>query len=138
MKHFLYTPALMLSVLFLTTPSYAITESSPASATAAERPTQVKPGKALRIYLKTGGKKTYVRGYQWMTLDLNRKISLIESARRGAARMNAVMTLPAETYVAEVNKFFQDNPTFMEMEVGQVIQGVAISIKDWEDGGSEI
>ncbi|MBP9733215.1 MAG: hypothetical protein KBD07_02425 [Candidatus Omnitrophica bacterium] len=137
MKHFLHTPALVLSVLLFSTSSYAITESRSASSAAVEQPT-AKPDKALRIYLKTGGKKTYVRGYQWMTLDLNRKISLIESARRGAAKMNAVMTRPAETYVAEINKFFQDNPTLMQMEVGQVIQGIAISIKDWEDGGSEI
>ena len=93
-----------------------------------------KPAGAIRIFLKTGNKKTYVRGYQWMTLDLNRKISLVESARRGAVKMNAVMVLPAETYVDEVNKFFQDNPRLMQMEVGQVIQGIAISLKDWDDG----
>lgn len=122
MKRFL--PALLVASLLWTLP-----------ASAAEK--TAKPEKALRIYLKTGNKKTYVRGYQWMTLDLNRKISLVESARRGALKMNAVMSQPAETYVAQVDKFFQYNPSLMEMEVGQVIQGIAISIKDWEDGSTE-
>ncbi len=123
MKHFLPT-LLVLSTVFTSFP-----------AAAADQP--AKPDKALRIYLQTGAKKTYVRGYQWMTLDLNRKLSLIESARRGALKMNAVMARPAEVYVAQVDKFFQYNPALMEMEVGQVIQGIAISIKDWEDGSTE-
>lgn len=96
-----------------------------------------KPDKALRIFLKTGAKKTYVRGYQWLTLDLNRKISLVESARRGALQIDAIMLLPAERYVYEVNKFFQSNPSMLQMELGQVIQGIAISLKDWEQGGME-
>jgi hypothetical protein len=137
MKHFFNLTTLVLS-LILTAPTTAqAQETSGGSASAASSAAPaVKPEKALRIFLKTGGKKTYVRGYQWMTLDLNRKISLIESARRGALRMNAVMAQPAEVYVNQVNQFFQHNPSLVQMEVGQVIQGVAIGMKDWEDGGT--
>jgi hypothetical protein len=139
MKHFfnLFTP-LVLS-LILTVPAYVHagdTSGPGGTSSASTAASAAKPEKALRIFLKTGGKKTYVRGYQWMTLDLNRKISLVESARRGALRMNAVMAKPAEVYVNEVNKFFQHNPSLMQMEVGQVIQGVAVGMKDWEDGGT--
>lgn len=140
MRHFFNSLTPLVLSLILTVPAAVHAGETPkaggSSSTSASVPASAsKPEKALRIFLKSGGKKTYVRGYQWMTLDLNRKISLIESARRGAARMNAVMAQPAETYVVEVNKFFQDNPTLMQMEVGQVIQGIAVSIKDWEDGG---
>lgn len=140
MKHpllFLFAPVLC---LLLSAPAgaqehaAAPAASSPAAAPAAKAP---KPDKALRIFLKTGAKKTYVRGYQWMTLDLNHKINLIEAARSGALQMNAVMAQPAEVYVAEVNKFFQYNPSLMQMELGQVIQGIAVSIKDWDDGHTE-
>ncbi len=137
MKHFFNLTAPLLLSLILTAPINAqAQEKAQGSAAASSASQTTKPEKALRIFLKTGGKKTYVRGYQWMTLDLNRKISLVESARRGALRMNAVMAQPAEVYVNQVNKFFQHNPSLMQMEVGQVIQGVAIGMKDWEDGGS--
>ena len=129
----------MIAVAFVleTTPVLAREPARAAAANASPAASTPKPDKALRIYLKTGTKKTYIRGYQWVTLSLNRKISLVESARRGALQMGAVMTLPAERYVYEVNKFFQSNPAMFQMELGQVIQGIAISLKDWEQGGTE-
>lgn len=138
MKPF-FKPTILIVLFLVMTASAAVQAqeaSGPGGPSASATASTARPEKALRIFLKTGGKKTYVRGYQWMTLDLNRKISLVESARRGALRMNAVMVRPAEVYVNEVNKFFQHNPSLMQMEVGQVIQGVAIGMKDWEDGGT--
>ncbi len=128
--------AVILSVCLISAPAslQAAESKSSAQPSGTASVKGAKPDQALRIYLKTGAKKTYVRGYQWMTLDLNRKINLVESARRGALKMNAVMTFPAETYVREIDKFFAGNPSLMQMEVGQVIQGVAISIKDWNAG----
>ena len=131
-------PYVLTAFCFLSgAPASAQETSSPPAASAPSAGKPAKPTKALRIFLKTGAKKTYVRGYQWMTLDLNRRISLVESARRGALQMDALMTLPAETYVAEVDKFFQYNPSLMQMEVGQVIQGIAISLKDWDNSESK-
>lgn len=136
MKHL--TPSLFFVLLFSFLSPASVVRAAQETARSSESVSAApKPDKALRIFLKTGEKKTYVRGYQWMTLDLNRKISLVESARRGALRMNAVMTQPAELYVANVDKFFRYNPGLLEMEVGQVIQGVAISLKDWQDGGTQ-
>lgn len=133
MKH-LFLCALLASGMSLAAPVFA-QETAARPDAPAPAPAIAKPDKALRIFLKTGGKKIYVRGYQWMTLDLNRKISLVESARRGALKMNALMTQPAERYVMEADKFFRTNPSLLQMELGQVIQGIAISIQDWETEG---
>ena len=128
---------LLISVLAVPFFAFTLVHAAPAvSQNAAERPPHEKPSQELRIFLKTGAKKTYVRGYQWATLDLNRKINLVESARRGALKLGALMTRPAETYVLEVDKFFKSNPSLMQMELGPVIQGVAISLKDWDNGGT--
>jgi hypothetical protein len=132
-KQYYAAASIFLSLFALTAaPAWTQEAASSSSAPALSRP--AKPDKALRVFLKSGSKKTYVRGYQWMTLDLNRKINLVESARRGALKMGALMTQPAEVYIRNLDQFYAGHPTLMSMEIGQVIQGTAISMKDWDDG----
>ncbi len=69
---------------------------------------------------------------------LREKIAAARTTQMHPVKLDpAIDPLPAERYVYEVNKFFQSNPAMFQMELGQVIQGIAISLKDWEQGGTE-
>jgi len=63
-----------------------------------------EPTKAphLRLFGYDKGEKRYYSGYDWMNMNINDKIQLVEEARNGALKMNVVMTMPAEIYVGEV------------------------------------
>ena len=88
----------------------------------------------LRLYINNGGNKTYLLGYHWESLGMNQKIAMVEVARLGALKLDAVMTLPAEIYVRELDRMFSENPSFRKLEVGPAIHGIALSFNDWDDG----
>ncbi len=101
---------------------------------AAEGAESAKPA-ALRLYALKAGEKRYFTGYDWMLFDLSRKIALVEKARRGAVlQMNVVMALPAERYVRELDRMYAEAAEARTIEVGQAIQGIAITLKDWDEG----
>ena len=88
----------------------------------------------LRLYINSGGSKTYLLGHHWGSLGMNQKIAMVEAARRGALKLEAVMTLPAEIYVRELDRMFSENPSLRKLEVGPAIHGIAVSFNDWDDG----
>ena len=88
----------------------------------------------LRLFADMGGQRRYFTGYDWLQFDIHKRLALVEKARRGAVRLNAVMTLPAEIYVRELDNMFRRNSGIRHIELGQAIQGVAIALKDWDDG----
>jgi hypothetical protein len=90
--------------------------------------------KTIRIFANDNGEKRYIVGYDWVNLNMGQKMTLVENARSGALKMDAVMVLPAEIYVAELDRIFSQDGEIRRIEVGQAIQGVAISKKDWGDG----
>ncbi len=94
------------------------------------------PAAALRMFIPTGeNSKEYLRGYHWLNFSAAQKMGVVEAARTGAVQqMSAVMSLPAEIYVRELDRLFATNSSIQQMEVGQAIQGIAISLKDWNDG----
>ena len=91
--------------------------------------------RTLRLFAVEGDHKRYFTGYDWLLFDLAAKTGLVEKARQGAARMNVAMTLPSRVYVRELDHMYRDAPEVRHIEVGQAIQGIAISLKDWDDGG---
>lgn len=70
-----------------------------------------------------------------MQMRVIQKIGLVERVRRGALKMNALMTLPAEIYVRELDGMYREHPEARSIEVGQAIQGIAVSLKDWDEMG---
>ena len=108
-----------------------------ANAAAAERPTlrdRETPG--VRLFVMQGGDKHYLTGFDWLQFDIGQKMGLVEAARSQAAGLNAVMVLPAEVYVAELDRMFSQNPEVRHIEIGPALQGVAITLKDWDDGSN--
>ncbi|MFT5206376.1 MAG: hypothetical protein ACI9CF_000111 [Candidatus Omnitrophota bacterium] len=89
---------------------------------------------SIRLFVESGGQRANILGHNWAELSFERKIKLIESARQGALRLGAVMALPAESYIRELDMMFAKNPSLRHIEVGQAIQGIAISLKDWDTG----
>lgn len=90
--------------------------------------------KTLRIFALEDGHKRYFNGYDWVLFDLGQKIALVERARQGAVQMNAVMLRPPEVYVRELDRMYAEAAEARHIEVGQAIQGIAITLKDWDDG----
>ena len=122
LRHFRFLPALLILALL-----------APASVHAAKDASLSKP-KSLRLYATMNGKKRYFNGYDWLQYDEKAKLALVEKAKIGAGRLSAVMLLPADVYVKEVDKIYGQAPESRLIELGQVIQGVAINLKDWNDG----
>jgi hypothetical protein len=91
--------------------------------------------KSLRLYAVEEGRKRYFNGYDWIQFDLNQKIALVEKARQGAILLHAMMLKPAEVYVRELDRMYGETNEVRLIEVGQAIQGIAITLKDWNDGG---
>lgn len=109
--------------------------ASPITASAAEKTTEQNKRMRLRLYVPSAaGDRKFFTGFDWQQLKMNQKIQLVEMARTGALRLNAVMTLPAEIYVRELDRMFNENPQIRTMELGQAIEGIAIAMKDWDDG----
>ena len=119
MKRILFTLFMILSILG--TPSLEAKESSDSSEKA-----------MLRLFIQQGPQKTYLLGYHWMSLRLHQKIGMVESARRGALKLDAVMLHPAEIYIRELDRLFLRNPELRRLEVGPAIQGLAMSLNDWD------
>jgi len=94
----------------------------------------VSEKRTLRLFSRSGGEKHYYTGYDWLKLDIQQKMETVEHAREGAIRMNTVMSRPAEVYIAELDRMYALNESVRHIEVGQAIQGIAISLKDWDDG----
>jgi len=90
--------------------------------------------KTIRLFIQKGPEKNYLLGHHWLRLKIHQKIAIVESARRGALELNALMTLPAEIYIRELDRLFLENPTLRQLEVGPAIHGIAVSLKDWDDG----
>jgi hypothetical protein len=107
--------------------------SGPA-AFAAERAAAPGGRPILRIFATVNGEKRYFNGHDWVLWSPARRMAMVEKAREGAVKLNAVMTLPAEFYVRELDRVFMTNPQARDVELGQAIQGVAINLKDWDDG----
>lgn len=91
----------------------------------------------LRLYATVGGEKRYFTGYDWLQFNIHQQFQIVEKARHGAVRMNAIMVLPAEVYVKELNRMFRQHVELRHMELGQAIQGIAIALKDWDDGSNQ-
>ncbi len=89
---------------------------------------------SIRLFVEQGGQQANILGHNWAELSIERKIKLIESARQAALRLGAVMALPAESYIRELDMMFLKNPSLRHIEVGQAIQGIAIALKDWDSG----
>ncbi len=92
------------------------------------------PSKSLRLFVVEEGRKRYFNGYDWIQFDLNQKIGLVEKARLGAVQMHAMMLKPPEVYVRELDRMYGETSEVRLIEVGQAIQGIAITMKDWDDG----
>ncbi len=91
--------------------------------------------KTIRLYVPdASGGKAYLLGRDWLGLSPQQKIEMVELARRGALKLNAIVSLPAEIYIRELDQMFLEKPETRDIEVGQAIQGVAIALKDWDAG----
>ena len=100
----------------------------------ASRAVEPAAPRVLRLFAVEEGQKRYFTGYDWLLMDLVAKKALVEKARLGAVRLNAVIALPAETYVRELDRMYGQAEESRQIEVGEAIQGLAISLKDWDDG----
>lgn len=96
--------------------------------------TKAKVRPVIRLYASAKGETRYFTGDDWMLFTSGQKVQIVEKARTGAVRLNAVMSLPAEVYVRELDRIFGGNPGARHIELGQAIQGAAIGLKDWDDG----
>lgn len=107
-----------------------------ASATGTSASGSPAPGdkQVIRLFREVAGEKKYFTGFDWLQLDVNQKIILVERARQGALQMSVVMTLPAEVYVKEIDRMFNESTEIRYIELGQAIEGIAIALKDWDDG----
>ncbi|MBF0254536.1 MAG: hypothetical protein HQL11_05380 [Candidatus Omnitrophica bacterium] len=94
------------------------------------------PRESIRLFVTRAGERMYLNGHDWLRLDLDRKIEWVEAARLGAIKMGAVLSLPAEVYIGELDRMFTEAPQLRHIEVGQAIEGIAISMKDWDTGES--
>lgn len=112
--------------------AFAKAKASAPAASPAAKPDQDK--RIIRLYRDVAGKKQYVIGRHWVQMTPEQKIQLVERARQGAVSMGVVFTLPAEIYVRQLDRMFQNNPTVLNIEIGQAIEGAAIALKDWDDG----
>lgn len=93
--------------------------------------------KTIRLFIPSNSGRTYLRGHHWVSLTFDQKLAMVETARRGALQLGAVMTEPAERYVNEIDRMLAETPHIRQMEVGQTIQGIAIAMEDWDKGESE-
>lgn len=93
-----------------------------------------KKGNTIRLFIEQGDQRMYLLGHHWTSLNLNQKIAMIEQARTGAISMNVVMALPAEVYIKKLNQMLLENPQLRQFELGQVVQGIAVSLNDWDTG----
>lgn len=93
-----------------------------------------KGKETIRLFLEQGDQRVYLLGHHWKALNLNQKIAMVEQARTGALEMNVLMALPAEVYIRRVDQMLIDNPQLRQFELGQVVQGIAISLNDWDSG----
>jgi len=89
---------------------------------------------SIRLFVQQDGQRAYLSGYQWISLRTDQKIIMVERARQGALRLGALMVLPAEIYVRELDRLFTEHPHLRKIEVGQAVEGIAISLKDWNTG----